>query len=223
MPSAKVAERSLGDRLARGSTLSAITGASLATTATAGAPSRPSRHADEERAVPDRHDHPGRPLAELLGDLAADRVVAVELRRLGAVLEEREPALGGELAREVLRRVEVVADLVQLGAELLEPGRPSARLASAGTNTIARMPVRCAAQAVAAPWLPVEAVTTASVPSVLEALERRQRAAPLEGAELVPVLALQPDRVARAERGGCRFKWGGAIRPHDPERLDSVR
>ena len=59
----------------------------------------PARHADEERAVPDRHDDPGRPLAELLDDLPADTGVALELRRLGAVLEEREPALGGELAR----------------------------------------------------------------------------------------------------------------------------
>ena len=39
-----------------------------------------------------------------------------------------------------------------------------ASLASSGTNTTARMPVRFAAQALAAPWLPVEAVTTPSAP-----------------------------------------------------------
>ncbi len=39
-----------------------------------------------------------------------------------------------------------------------------ASLDPSGTNTTARMPVRSAAHAAAAPWLPVEAVTTASAP-----------------------------------------------------------
>ena len=117
MPSAKVAERSQSTGCPA-STLSAITGASFATTPEHRA--HAARHADDERAVSDRHDHPrGRP-AELLEDLAADRLVAVELRRLRAVLEERELVRRGVLARQLLRLVEVGADPVKLRPQPLE-------------------------------------------------------------------------------------------------------
>ena len=96
---------------------------------------------------------------------SADRLVAVELRRLGAVLEERQLVRRRVLARQLLRLVEVGADVAQLGPEPLEQLELGlARLLRARRPPLA-CPSRSAAQAVAAPWLPVEAVTTPSAPA----------------------------------------------------------
>ena len=92
-PSANVSERSPGTGRPA-SKLSAITGAPAATTpmrSVSGEPARTARaDAAEQRAVPDRHDD-GRRAARssCAEELVADRGVAVVLRRLGAVLEER--------------------------------------------------------------------------------------------------------------------------------------
>ena len=91
-------------------------------------------HADDERAVSDRHDHPRGRRSELLEDLRADRLVAVELRRLGAVLEERQLVRRRVLAGQLLRLVEIAADPVQLRPQPLEqPELGLARLFRART------------------------------------------------------------------------------------------
>ena len=54
-----------------------------------------------------------------------------------------------------------------------------------------------AAQAVAAPWLPVEAVTTDAWPCCAVLLDHRQRTPPLERAQLMAVLALEEQRATR--------------------------
>ena len=70
--------------------------------------------AGEQRAVADGHDDGSRRVAQLVDDLLADRRVAVELRRLGAVLEERLTHARRVLDRLLLRLVEVGAGLDDL-------------------------------------------------------------------------------------------------------------
>ena len=97
---------------------SAITGAPAETTPIRRVSRRTGseRAADarEQRAVAHGHDDGGRRLAQLVDDLVADRRVAVELRRLGAVLEERKarPLRVGDGL--LLRLVEVGAGLDEL-------------------------------------------------------------------------------------------------------------
>ena len=90
------------------------------TTPSRRAAAQAARHADQQRAVADRHDRQRRALPQLLDELAADRRVALELGRLGAVLEEGQPVALGVGARGVLGLVHVGAGVAQLGAELLE-------------------------------------------------------------------------------------------------------
>ena len=78
--------------------------------------------ADEQRAVAHRHERKGRPLAQLLHDLPADLGVAVELGRLGAVLEERQALRLGEGVCPLLGFVEVRALGAQVGTQPLEEG-----------------------------------------------------------------------------------------------------
>ena len=77
------------------------------------------------------------------------------------------------------------------------PSSPSsASLRSAapgGTKTTAATPSWRQAQATAAPWLPVEDVTTALVAGADERRDDRERRSPLERAELVDVLTLEPE------------------------------
>ena len=107
------------------SKLSAITGASDATT--------PTRSVSRERASTARPIPPssaplpvgthgrGR-LLQLVEELVADRGVAVELGRLGAVLEERDASPLGFRAGELLGLVHVRAFAAQLRAQRLDPG-----------------------------------------------------------------------------------------------------
>ena len=80
------------------------------------------------------------------------------------------------------------------------------RLTASGTYTIACSPSCSAAQAVAAPWFPVEAVTTVPAPAGSIGLERGEGPAPLERAELVQVLALQEEVPAGREAFRCRLE-----------------
>ena len=119
--------------------------------------------ARDQRAVSDGNDDGARLLRNLLQDLFPDRRVALELRQLRPVLEERQPARVRERPRLLLGLVEVGARETQLGAEPLDVSQLR-RLAPSGAKTNAVRPSRAAAHAVAAPWLPVDAVTTASAP-----------------------------------------------------------
>ena len=90
-PSAKVsqASHSTGRPAA---TLSAITGAPFDTTPSAPSPPSPRATPISSAPLPTGTTVSAGALAQLLDDLAADRGVALELRRLGAVLEEGQPA-----------------------------------------------------------------------------------------------------------------------------------
>ena len=151
----------------------------------------PARDADDERAVADRDDHARRRPAELLEDLLADRRVAVELGRLGAVLEEGQPVA---LPRAPCARPldSSRSTLTRCSSAPSRSSSPSfASLASSGTNT-----TRSHAEPLSRPCGggPVVAGRGGDhgVGATLPVRpERRQRSTPLERAELVHVLALQ--------------------------------
>ena len=145
---------------------SAITGASLATTPDhpSGAAARPSADTPDQRAVPERHDHRpgGRP--SCADDLRADSRVALELCGLGAVLEQRQAARGRVGGRALLGVVEVARLRGAAPRRARRSARSSSRTPARDEDDRRAGRARAAAQAVAAPWLPVDAVTTAVAP-----------------------------------------------------------
>jgi hypothetical protein len=142
----------------------------------------------------------GGPLAQLLGDLASDRRVPLELGRLGAVLEEGQPVLGRVGPSVVLGLVHVAPGLDNLGAQILEQrqlGR--ARLLgkehhSAHARPL-RRPRRCRA-VIAGRGGDHRGRATGP-----KGLECRQRSTPLEGTQLVRVLALEEQATSTGEDG----------------------
>jgi hypothetical protein len=164
------------------------------------------RFAADQGAVPDGDDDRRRRRSGLVEDLGPDRAVAFVLRRLRPVLEEREAPFRREGGGLGFGLVEVAApkpdlaaasrDQLELGAGGLlgredrcgkpeEPRRPGGRRAmitGRGRDDPFRSPrsVR---------------------------FEGGKRAAPLEGAELVPVLPFEKD-VAPASQGIGRFLQG---------------
>ncbi len=120
--------------------------------------------AAEQGAVAHRHDDRARSLVELVEDLVRDCTVALVLGHLGAVLEERQAVRIGVAACLVLRRVEIRSDQLNLASELLDEGDLRLRRALRCVDErLQAEPLGC--PAVAAPWLPVDAVTTASAPA----------------------------------------------------------
>ena len=99
-------------------------------------------------------------LAELVEELVADRRVALVLRGLGAVLEERHAAPRRLGLPELLGLVHVGALAPDLGAEALDVGELRRARLFGDEDDGARARAAAAAHAVAAPWLPVDAVTT---------------------------------------------------------------
>ena len=166
--------------------------------------------ADQQRAVPDRHDHARGRAAQLFEDLLADGLVAVELGGLRAVLEERQLVRLRVLFGEVLRVVQVRADPVQLSTELLEQ-------AELGLARLLRHEHhRPHAHALGGPGAGRAVVARRGGDHAVRAarpkrLERRQRPAPLERPELVPVLPLQEQRPSPRERGRRLLERCGRI------------
>ena len=105
---------------------------------------------------------------ELVEQLVADRLVAVELRRLGAVLEEEQAVARGVARAPPPSPRPCRRRRVELGALLLDQRDLCRARARAGRRRSRGCPPRFAAHAVAAPWLPVDAVTTTSGPARVE-------------------------------------------------------
>ena len=157
----------------------------------------PARDAREQRAVSQRDDHRGRRFFHLLQDLRADRRVAVELRRIVAVLEEAQAPLGCERAGGVLCLVEIGALLPQVGALRADQGELR------GARLLRHEDGRLQAEALRGPRRRGAVIARRGGDDVgAPALQGGQRASPLEGAELVRVLAFEVDAVLPAlERG----------------------
>ncbi len=83
------------------------------------------------------------------------------------------------------------------------------RDAPTGAKTTASSPSRRAAQAVAAPWLPVEAVTTPRGSAGSEILERGECPPPFEGPELEHVFSFQEQPAFGGN--GLRSKLQGGL------------
>ena len=199
-PSANVLQRSHSTGRPA-STLSAITGASFGTTPTRGRSVEPARDPDQQRAVADRHDRQRRRLPQLLDDLLADRRVALELSRLRAVLEERQPARARAWRRAASLASSTSAPTWRSSAPSAPSSSSFAWLTCSGTYTTARRPTRCAAQAVAAPWLPVEAVTTSVAPAPGSAAATGSAPRHLNAPSSCGVLALQQQPPPGGQRG----------------------
>ena len=130
-------------------------------------------------------------LRKVVEQLLADRLVAVELRSLGAVLEEERVVFCGVRSSTGFRLVHVGAEPIQLGAlcldqrDLRRTGLPRHEDDRPHAGAL-----RCPRGRGA-----VIAGRRGHDDRRPQLLEHRLRAAPLEGAELMLVFALQPDAV----------------------------
>ena len=164
----------------------------------------------EESAVPDGDDDDRGRFVQLLQDFARDGAVALVLGALGAVLEEGEALGVGESPRRVLRLVEVGALESELRPERLDEVDFRARRVLRSEDDDAqpealRGPRR--RRAVVARRRGDDAVGARLVVRG----EDGQRSAPLERAELVDVLALEPEVVTGSEARWRRLERGGEI------------
>src|SRR5205807_677560 len=156
---------------------------------------------DRERAVSDRHDHGAGWPGDRVEQLVADRLVALELRRLRAVLEEEGVPLLREGACGLLRLVDVGADMPELRSLRLDQSNLR------GARTLRDEDDAAHARAAGGPRsrgavVPGRGGDDDVRPS---RFEDRDRTAPFERSELVLVLALEPDAVAkRLEAGHAR-------------------
>ncbi len=158
-------------------------------------------HAGKQRTVAHGH-HDGRGcFAELVDDLLADRRVAVELRLLGAVLEERLTNARRILGRLLLGLVDVGAGLDDLSPEPRQLSELRAARLPRNEHRRGQPETRCRpgsrGAVIAGGGRHDAGRAIAPVP-----LEGRQRAAPLERAELVDVLSLEVDVVT-----ACEGRW----------------
>ena len=130
-------------------------------------------------------------------DLVPDRRVAVVLRLLGAVLEERKPSRSARALGHLLRLVEVGALEAKIGAELSIRSELRARRAFRGEHDRAHPGALCGPGRRGA-VVPRGGRDDRRPRPLAIALDGRQRAAPLERAELVPILALEEDLATTA-------------------------
>jgi hypothetical protein len=146
--------------------------------------------ADRKRAVSHWHDD-RRGFGEIIEQLLADRLIAVELRGLGAVLEEERLVLRGVRARSGLRFIHVGAGAIELGA--LRLNQRNLR----GTRLLRYEDNRAHAGPLGRPGggRAVIARRRGHDDRWPQLVEHCLRSAPLERTELVLVFALQPDAV----------------------------
>ncbi len=207
-PSAKVAMRSQGTaRPARWD--SSITGASFATAPISrvdGARRRRTSPMPPIRApLPTGTTTAAGAACALAEDLGGDRAIALLLRRLVAVFEEHEPARARERPRVVLGAVEVVAALANIRSEGRDQGQLGARGAARNEHrgVEARAPGGPGGRGAVVAGRGRDDAARSLAPILLE---RGQRAAPLEGPELVQVLALPEDVAPARDRVGNPFQ-----------------
>ena len=170
----------------------------------------------QQRAVPDGHDDGGRRLVELGQELVADRRVALVLRRLGAVLEERHAAPLGLGAAELLRLVHVRAGRPDLRAEVGDAGElRRARLFRDEDDRLEAKPRSRPGGRRAV--VPGRGGDDGPGTAGLVALEHGERAAPLERAEFVRVFAFEVEAPPLGEARGCRFERCRDADPTPPQ------
>ena len=183
-------------------------------------------HADQQRAVAHGDHHPRGRRPELLLDLVPERRIPGVLRGLGSVLEEGQALLGGPELSPLLGLVEIPAHQVQLGSELAE------HLQLRRARSLRRKHHRTKAEPLRGPRAGGSVVARRGRDHRLrsargELAQRGQRAAPLEGPELVHVLALEPQRRHIGEPGRGLLErsgidWGGHCLRIVAHRLVSV-
>ena len=149
--------------------------------------------AADQRAVADGDDHGGGRLRALVEDLPRDRAVAVPLHRLVAVLEEGKAARRGEVPRRVLGAVEIRAGLADRRSLRRDERRPSRATAPSRNEDRRVEPETRGRPRRRGAVIARRGRDDAARPARAVCLERRERAAPLEGAERVRVLSLQED------------------------------
>ena len=136
-------------------------------------------------------------------DLVGDRAVCLVLDRLGAVLEERQLPTARVGPGGVLGLVDVCAAEPDVGAEPLEVRELRRCSTRSGAKTIARhaeVPCRPRSGCAVVPGRRSDEAGRALLPVMPG---HGERATPLERAELVCVLALEPDVAALRELGGA--------------------